>query len=197
VFNEGAWDLDDAGNLIFKWVDNAIVTVVTSVHTLGEVVVRSRRRPRVTVTNRNHIQAVWGDSPRADVSIPRAIDDYNDLMGGVDLFDQLRGYHEQQFRVHRNWVPMFLFTFNSAVTNAYIIHKGTILSPIFPLIIQKCIMTAMMILSRTLNSLCSGLSHSKLDPTLRGLAGRPKLLHSLSPRGGEFPAPTQLSLPQD
>lgn len=125
MFNDGVWDLDDAGNLIFKWVDNAVVTMVTSVHTLDEVVVRSRRRPRVTVTNRNHIRAVWGDSPRADVSILRAIDDYNDLMGGVDLFDQLRSYHEQRFRVHRNWVPMFLFTFNSAVTNAYIIHKGT------------------------------------------------------------------------
>jgi hypothetical protein len=124
LFNEGVWDLDDAGNLIFKWVDNALVTVVTSVHSVDEVIVSDRRRPRVTETNRRHIQALWGDSPRVNVKIPRAIDDYNDLMGGVDLFDQLRGYHQQRFRVHRNWMLLFLFVFNSAVTNAYIIHKS-------------------------------------------------------------------------
>lgn len=123
LFNEGVWDTDDAGNLIFKWVDNATVTLVTSVHQIDEVVTRSRRRPRLTESNRDHVNAVWGDSFRVDVRIPRAIDDYNQLMGGVDLFDQLRGYHEQAYRVRRNWVPLFLFTLNSAVTNAYIIHK--------------------------------------------------------------------------
>lgn len=56
--------------------------------------------------------------------IPRVIDDYNHLMGGVDLFDQLRSYHEPKFRVRRTWMPIFLFTFNAAITNAYIVHKN-------------------------------------------------------------------------
>lgn len=125
LFNEGVWDVDGAGNLLFKWVDNSVVTVVTSVHSIEETVSKSRRRPRVTETNRRHVDAVWGDSHRTEVKIPKAIDDYNDLMGGVDLFDQLRGYFEQEFRVRRTWMPIFLFLFNSAITNSFIIHSST------------------------------------------------------------------------
>lgn len=131
MYNDGAWDVDENGNLLFKWVDNNIVTMVTSVHRVDDVITRSRRRPRYTNTNRRHVDHVWGDQARVDIDIPRAIDDYNHNMGGVDLFDQLRTYHEQKFRCHRTWMPIFLFALNSLVTNAYICYKGISHLPYF------------------------------------------------------------------
>jgi len=58
-----------------------------------------------------------------DLPIPRAIDDYNRFMGGVDIADQLQaGFSTQQHGV-KPWCPLFYWLLDSAIINAYIIYK--------------------------------------------------------------------------
>lgn len=153
-FNSGVWDLDESRNLVsfqflrpssltsqlFKWVDNNVVTIITSVHKLSDTgfafsfqllfltsVEKSRKRPRTTTTNLPNVQRVWGENHRVRVQIPKAIDDYNTYMGGVDRNDQLRSYFTPKLRCRRTWLPQMIFCLNLAVTNSYVIHKGRLL----------------------------------------------------------------------
>ena len=43
-------------------------------------------------------------------------------MGGVDIADQLRQYYSAQIRTLRSWFPLFLWLFDTAVINAYIMR---------------------------------------------------------------------------
>ena len=88
------YTLKDKGKfLIARWIDNNVVTMVTNVHTSQEEIERTRKRPRPTATNRNHIRTVWGDNHTRDVFIPGIIDDYNHWMLGVDKSDQYIAYY--------------------------------------------------------------------------------------------------------
>ncbi|KAF9913653.1 hypothetical protein FBU30_003101 [Linnemannia zychae] len=59
--------------------------MLTTVHGLdGDEweIQRMRRRPRETSTNATKVRAVFGDSPRKELKIPKVVDDYNYNMGG-------------------------------------------------------------------------------------------------------------------
>jgi hypothetical protein len=83
---------------IMRWVDNNVVTMVTNCHIGDEVVARERKRPRQTATNKTHLRTVWGDDPVKIIEIPKAIDDYNHWMNGVDKADQLIAYYRPKLR---------------------------------------------------------------------------------------------------
>jgi hypothetical protein len=85
---------DENGFCIFRWVDNNVVTMVSSFHDGTEAnPTRRRRKPRLTNTNRNHVEQVWGRQGVTDIEIPAVIDDYNHFMLGVDKADQLIAYY--------------------------------------------------------------------------------------------------------
>ena len=87
--------------LIARWVDNNVVTMVTTMHDPSPAIKKSRRRPRTTSTNKKHVDEVWGDHARCNVWIPVIIDDYNHFMLGVDVADQLIAYYRMDVRCRR------------------------------------------------------------------------------------------------
>lgn len=97
--------------------------VVSSMHRVGNIVKRNRKRPRVTQVNRNHVSKIWGDSGKKEIYIPWLIDDYNHWMGDVDLSDQHIAYYHPNIKCQRNWIPMFIQTLSMIRVNAYIVHK--------------------------------------------------------------------------
>jgi len=114
---------DQANYLIGRWVDNNIVTMVSTLHTGREEILRFRRRPRTTTTNRHHINRVWGDQSIKEINIPKVIDDYNHWMLGVDKSDQLIAYYRPDLRCRRVWMPIMLHCFDVMRVNAFIVAK--------------------------------------------------------------------------
>ena len=110
--------------VIARWVDNNVVTMVTTFHDPTEAIKKCRRRPRTTTTNKRHVDQVWGPHARANVWIPVIIDDYNFFMLGVDLADQLIAYYRPDVRCLRTWMPLMLHWANCTRVNAYLAHKG-------------------------------------------------------------------------
>ena len=48
-------------------MDNGLVLMVTTVHKIGKIVKRNRKRPRKTMNNVKYVDKVWGN--RGDVPI--------------------------------------------------------------------------------------------------------------------------------
>ena len=78
----------------------------------------------MTNNNKGHVQKVWGDEGKAEIFIPKLIDDYNHWMGGVDVADQRIAYYNSDLRCQRNWIPMFLQVLSIIRTNSYIVHSS-------------------------------------------------------------------------
>ena len=85
--------IDEYGTLVAKWMDNGLVLCVSTLHQVGKSICMKRKRPRITVKNKNHVSKVWGNSSIANIFIPQMIDDYNHWMGGVDLSNQRIAYY--------------------------------------------------------------------------------------------------------
>ena len=123
-FNDFYHMVDDYGTLVAKWMDNGLVLCVSTLHRVGESICRKRKRPRVTVKNKNHVSKVWKDSSTAEIYIPQMIDDYNHWMGGVDLSDQRIAYYHPNLRCVRNWIPMFIQLMSIIRNNCYIVYRS-------------------------------------------------------------------------
>ena len=92
-FNTLYWINDQANYKIMRWVDNNIVTMVSTIHEANETIVKVRKKPRITFTNRQNLEAVWGNNFEKAITIPKVIDNYNHWMLGVDKCDQLIAYY--------------------------------------------------------------------------------------------------------
>jgi hypothetical protein len=119
--------------LAVLWVDNAPVTMLTTIHRLGGedwTMQRKRRRPRETSTNAATVRRVFGDQPTMVLGIPKIIDDYNHKMNGVDIADQLRAYRCLQQTSRRTWYPLFFWLLDTTLVNLSILHAklGTTIS---------------------------------------------------------------------
>ena len=123
AFNDFNWMVDEHGTLVARWMDNGLVFCVSTLHKVGKIVKRNRKRPRKTCKNSGHVDKVWGDDAVKEIFIPTLIDDYNHWMGGVDLCDQRISYYHCNFRCHRNWIPMFLQILSIVRNNAFIVYK--------------------------------------------------------------------------
>ena len=60
TFNHCYWTVDKLGTLVSRWMDNKFVIMVSTVHNIVDTVVSGRRRPRVTLLNKVHVDEVWG-----------------------------------------------------------------------------------------------------------------------------------------
>ena len=122
-FNDFFYEVDKHGTLVAKWMDNGLVLCVSTLHRAGHNVNRARKRPRVTVKNKNHVSKIWGTESIKKIWIPKLIDDYNHWMGGVDLVDQRIAYYHPDLRCVRNWLPMFMQILSIIRNNSYIVHR--------------------------------------------------------------------------
>jgi Transposase IS4 len=112
--------------LCFLWQDNNAVLGLTTAHCLkDDTIERLRKRPSPTSTNARIVRPVFGDLPFKWLHIPRAIDDYNHYMNGVDRSNQLR----KNLTVHRAyerrvWRPLWYYILDVCAVNGYLIWKG-------------------------------------------------------------------------
>jgi hypothetical protein len=82
---------------IALWQDNAPVVFIITAHSLtndNNLVLINRRRPAITTANRSIIEPVFGNQPRKQLPIPKAINDYNHGMNGGDVTNQLRATYD-------------------------------------------------------------------------------------------------------
>jgi hypothetical protein len=91
-------------------------------HDDDNLVVINRRRPAITTVNRSIIEPVFGNQPRKELAIPKAINDYNHGMNGGDVANQLRAIYDMQRREQRTWRALFMFFFKTSVVNAYLLY---------------------------------------------------------------------------
>ena len=130
TFNDLYWGVDEFGTLNVRWVDNNNVLLVSTAHCPHERIERLRRKPRLTTTNRNHVNQVWGQEHRKLIEIPLIVDDYNLNMGGVDVADQIIANYTPLFRFHRTWMPLFIQCLSIIRINSYIIHRKSSTAPL-------------------------------------------------------------------
>ena len=122
-FNTLYWINDADDYRIFRWIDNNVVMMVSTIHTGEESLKRARRKPRVTDKNKGHVRLVWGDNHTVNIKIPLLIDDYNHWMLGVDVADQLIAYYRAKIRCRRTWMPIMLQCMDVLRINSYIVYR--------------------------------------------------------------------------
>ena len=114
---------------IMLWMDNAPVSMMTTIHQLkgrGSKVRKERRRPGLKSSNAAGIKKskIFDEGEwRSLLNIPRCIDDYNHHMGGVDIADQYRSYYDTQLISQRTWFPIFFWLVDTALINSFIMYS--------------------------------------------------------------------------
>ena len=80
---------------IFRWCDNNIVKIVSTIHlgTSDKKVTRPRKRSRINEFNKQGVRIVWGDNHTVEINIPEIVNNYNYWMLGVDVADQMIAYY--------------------------------------------------------------------------------------------------------
>ena len=107
-----------------RWVDNSVVTMVSTFHTEDETALRMRRKPRPTSVNKAAIEQVWGNDHTVPVCIPSVIDDYNHWMLGVDRCDQLISNYRNNLRCRGTWMPLMFHAIDIMQVNAFICYNA-------------------------------------------------------------------------
>lgn len=92
-----------------KWMDKRPVRILTSIHDTS--MVPKRRRSRL---------APGGTE---EVMKPKAVEEYNQHMGGVDKSDQLLSYYGFSHRTVKWWRRAFFHLLDLSVVNAYILYR--------------------------------------------------------------------------
>ena len=109
--------------LCLGWIDNNTVLSLSTVHTVNQVadlVKRWRKRPQDTSTNARITRKPFENiGARAELEIPRYIDDYNYNMGGVDIADQHRQAYATQRKSMKHWLPKWYWMIDHACINAF------------------------------------------------------------------------------
>ena len=104
---------ESQGNiLLVRWNDNSQVTLITNLRTDDVFQVGSCKR--------------WKRSERKQVTVPQphVVKLYNKNMGGVDLFDKLRGYYRIRIRSRKWYWPLFRFCLNGSVINLWLLYRN-------------------------------------------------------------------------
>ena len=109
-----------------RWKDNKSVTMMGNTHGVEPMqkVARWSRQEKKKVT----------------VDMPYSVAVYNRTMGGVDLHDQFVASYRIRIRSKKWWWPLFNWTINSAVVNAWLMYR--MLGHDMPLLqfIRECVL---------------------------------------------------------
>jgi Transposase IS4 len=100
----------------------AAISTTHSLHESEDRIQRLRRCPKINPENQRILRPVFQGQPFKELFIPKAIDDYNHHMKGVDQADQLRA----SFTCHRKQnyqtqMPLFYFLLDVSCVNAYLL----------------------------------------------------------------------------
>jgi hypothetical protein len=107
------------------WIDNAPVSMMTTVYDLSKTVLRLRNKPGKKSTNAKAArEAFEEDEHEKEMPIPVCVDDYNHHMGGVFQADQLRSYYDTQLIAFRVWWPMLFWALDTMICNVHIIYQS-------------------------------------------------------------------------
>ena len=120
---------DEKSFRIFRWVDNNVVTMVSTLHDGKEKIERERKKPRINQKNKAHVESIFGKEHKQKIFIPGFIDDYNHWMLGVDKSDQLIAYYRPKLRVRRYWMAMFFHCLDVVRINSFIVFKNVTQQP--------------------------------------------------------------------
>jgi len=123
-FNDFYWMIDEGKTLLGRWKDNGMVFVTSTIHKVGNIIKRMRKKPRITANNKKHVKQIWGDEGCVEIFIPTLIDDYNHWMGGVDLADQRIAYYHPNMRCMRTWIPMFIQIISMIRNNCFLVYRN-------------------------------------------------------------------------
>lgn len=110
------------GVLCLGWIDNNTVLSLSTVHTVNQVtdvIKRWRKRPAATSSNATIARIPFDGHVRAELEVPRYINDYNYNMGGVDIADQHRQAFKTQRKAMKNWYPSWYWMLDHACINAF------------------------------------------------------------------------------
>ena len=102
----------DSKNVYCCWRDNQCLTVLSSCYP-GHTDSTVRRRSKDQL----------GSYVAIDVPLPTAIKQYNQFMGGVDLSDQLIGYHPVLRQTKRYWKTLLYHLIEVCLTNSFVLYK--------------------------------------------------------------------------
>ena len=69
-FNSLYWINNKDNFQIQQWVDNNVVTMVTTMHTPDKTVSRVRKKPRVNAVNKANLNRIWGEIFARMIEIP-------------------------------------------------------------------------------------------------------------------------------
>ena len=61
-YNDFYWMIDSGKTLIARWKDNGMVFVVSTIHKIGKIIKRLRKRPRKSTENKKNVEKIWGDN---------------------------------------------------------------------------------------------------------------------------------------
>ncbi|KAJ8926471.1 hypothetical protein NQ314_021157 [Rhamnusium bicolor] len=106
------------GISIYRWHDNSQVTMATN-H--NDVLIDTKSK-----CQRNSSSS----KGKIDVPQPSIIADYNNSMGGIDLFDQFRVTHRITIRSKKWYWPIVRFCISGSIVNAWFLY--TFLEPKIP-----------------------------------------------------------------
>lgn len=109
----GAYDcISDTNNgiLAVKWFDNSAVCIATNFEPVEPV----RPVRRFSRKEKQHV----------NISQPFLINSYNQHMGGVDLHDNFVAKYRVRVKGKKWWWPLFVNMLDSAVVNAWRIHRS-------------------------------------------------------------------------
>ena len=109
--------------LYLGWIDNNTVLSLSTVHTVNKVadkIKRQRKRPQDTSINAKIIRIPFeGKGSRAELEIPRYINEYNFNMRGVDIADQYQQAYTTQRKSMRNWLPKQYWMIDHTCINTF------------------------------------------------------------------------------
>ena len=92
-----------------KWMDKRAVRVLTTIHDTS--MVPKRRRSRLAPGGTEEVMKA------------KAVEEYNQHMGGVDKSDQLLSYYGFSHRTVKWWRRAFFHLLDLSVVNAYILYR--------------------------------------------------------------------------
>lgn len=109
--NRGSYDhqLCSENIIIVKWVDNSVVSVASTCHSLQPI---------------NKVSRYSKESKqKINVSQPNLITKYNKFMGGTDRMDQNMSYYRIGFRGKKWYWSLFTWMLDAAMHNAWLLMK--------------------------------------------------------------------------
>jgi hypothetical protein len=109
------------------WQDKKPVTCLSSFHNPMDFSGQVSRvlRPEVPGIHNDGQMIIVDEVQRSNVAAPKVMLEYNNHMGGNDIFDQRRQHHStcETMRVRKWWKQVFLFLLDVCLTNAWSVYN--------------------------------------------------------------------------